>query len=288
MESSSSDKNNANDSTKSNNSNIITINRSTFTKLLVIGIASLMIASFFGGYNLGGGGKTVTILQTGSGNANSPSNLLQQPQQQALQPGIQPQQQPGQQQPPSAKIRSISINGAPVQGNANAPVTLVEFSDFQCPFCERFFSSTLPQIEQEYVDTGKVKLVYKQFPLDSLHPNAKVSALASECANEQGKFWPYHNTLFGNQTQWAEQSPTQVISTFKKYATDLGMNVASFNTCMDSKKYSSIIDKELEEGSTYGVSGTPTFYVGNEKSGYTQLIGAQPFSAFQQIIDGQQ
>jgi protein-disulfide isomerase len=91
--------------------------------------------------------------------------------------------------------------------------------------------------------------------------------------------------LFGNQTTWSNQNSTQVVSTFKKYAADFKLDAVSFKSCLDSKKYSSLVDKYSQEGSTYGVSGTPTFYVGNDKNGYTQLVGAQPISTFQQTID---
>ncbi|MDP9289166.1 MAG: DsbA family protein [Thermoproteota archaeon] len=261
--------------------NSITIKKATLTKFAVVGVAALMIASFFGGYNLGGSGKTVTIMQGG----NNPA---------ALPAGVQPLQIPSQQQQPAGaappiaapvKVSSIALDSAPTQGKADAPVTFVEFSDFQCPFCGSFYSQTLHQLLTTYVDTGKIKFVYKQFPLDNLHPNAREAALASECANGQGKFWPYHNALFGNQTTWSNQDATQVVSTFKKYSSDLKLDTASFNSCLDSKKYASIVDKDSQEGSTYGVSGTPTFYIGNDKTGYTQLVGAQPFATFQQTID---
>ena len=170
-------------------------------------------------------------------------------------------------------------------GRADAPLTLVEFADFQCPFCERFFSNTLPQIQKSYVDTGKLNLVYKHFPLADVHPNAREAANAAECANAQGKFWPYHNILFANQTQWAEQRASQVASTFKKYASDLGLNSVAFNSCLDSNKYPSTIDKDSQQASTYGVLGTPTFYIGNDKSGYTQILGTKPFPIFQLYID---
>ncbi len=90
----------------------------------------------------------------------------------------------------------VEIGDSPVKGDANAPITIVEFSDFQCPFCARFYTQTLGQIEREYIDTGKVKLVYKDFPLNSIHPNAQKAAEAARCAGEQNKFWEYHDKLF--------------------------------------------------------------------------------------------
>jgi protein-disulfide isomerase len=123
------------------------------------------------------------------------------------------------------------MDNAPTQGKPGAPVTFIEFSDFQCPFCGSFFTQTEPQLLKTYVDTGEVKLVYKQFPMDGLYPNAREAALASECANEQGKFWPYHNSLFGNQTTWVNQNSTQVANTFKNYASALKLDTTSFNSC---------------------------------------------------------
>lgn len=109
--------------------------------------------------------------------------------------------------------QKVTVNDGhlPVLGKKDAKVTIVEFSDFQCPFCKQFFSETLPQLKKEYIDTGKVKLFYRQFPLTSIHPNAQIAAEAAECANEQGKFWEYHDILFTNQASWVNlpQSTSQ-------------------------------------------------------------------------------
>jgi protein-disulfide isomerase len=251
-----------------NNNNIITIKRSTFTKIIAVGVAALMIASFFGGY---------TWRSTFYPNTISP----------IVQAGIQ--QQPGlaggvQQQPlPITKVASVNTDQAPMKGKADAPVTMVEFADFQCPFCSRFASDTLQQLVKTYVDTGKIKFVYKEFPLP-FHSNSQPAAMAAECANEQGKFWPYHDKLYATQTTWDSQNSNTVKNTFKQYAVSLGLNAASFNSCLDSSKYSDKIQKESGEGSQYGVSGTPTFYVGNQKAGYTQIVGAQPIPSFEQLI----
>ena len=234
--------------------NSITIKKTTLTKLAIVGVASLMIASFLVGYNMGGPGRV--IMPQGGALPAAP-----------------------------VKVSSIVLDGAPTQGKPDAPLTFVEFSDFQCPFCESFYSQTYEQILNNYVDTGKIKFVFKQFPMDSLHPNAREAALASECANEQGKFWSYHNALFGNQTTWANQNSTQVVNSLKKYGLDLKLDTVRFNSCLDSKKYADVLDKDSQEGSSYGVSGTPTFYIGNNKTGYTQVVGTQPFSIFQQTID---
>jgi protein-disulfide isomerase len=166
----------------------------------------------------------------------------------------------------------ILADDDPVKGDQNAPVTIVEFSDFQCPFCGRFWSQTLPQIKEDYIDTGKVKFVYRDFPL-SFHQYAQKASEAAECADEQGKFWEYHDKLFENQQFLDTES-------LKQYAADLGLDTEKFNSCIDTGKYSSEVRKDFQDGQTNGVSGTPTFFINGQK-----LVGAQPYSAFQQIID---
>jgi protein-disulfide isomerase len=125
--------------------------------------------------------------------------------------------------------------------------------------------------------------VYKEFPLE-FHPNAKPAAMAAECANEQGKFWKYHDKLYGDQNTWANQDPTTLKNTFKQYAVSLGLNTANFNACLDSAKYADKIQKESSEGLQNRVDGTPTFYIGNDKVGYTQILGSQPASSFEYLI----
>ena len=142
----------------------------------------------------------------------------------------------------------------------------------ECPFCARFYEQTLPQLTKEYIDTGKVKLVYRDFPL-SFHANAQKAAEASECAHEQGKFWEMHDKLFGSGVVGGT-------TTFKLYAKDLGLDQAKFDNCLDSGKYVNEISKDLQDGSKYGVSGTPGFFVNG-----VPLIGAQPFEAFRAIIE---
>lgn len=170
----------------------------------------------------------------------------------------------------------VSADDDPVKGDKDAPVTIIEFSDFQCPFCSRFFEQTLPQIKTNYIDTGKVKFVYRDFPLDSIHPQARPAALASECADEQGKFWEMHDLLFQKQDEWVSTGTPF----FKKYAKDLGLDSSKFNTCLDSKKYDDEIQSDLNDGANAGVQGTPAFFVNG-----ISLSGAQPYSAFQAAIE---
>ncbi len=178
-------------------------------------------------------------------------------------------------QPSAAPTVEVSADDDPVKGNKNAPVEIIEFSDFQCPFCARFYSDTLPQLEKEYIKTGKAKLVYRDFPLTSIHPYAQKAAEAAECADDQGKFWEMHNKIFDNQAAIG-------VIDLKKYADELGLDTAKFNSCLDSGKYASEVQKDLTDGQAAGVSGTPSFFVNGKK-----IVGAQPFSAFKQIIDAE-
>jgi len=176
---------------------------------------------------------------------------------------------------PSAPAIQLEIGDSPVKGDDDAPVTIIEFSDFQCPFCSRFYSQTLPQLEEEYVKTGKVKFVYKHFPLDNIHPQATPAALASECAKEQGKFWEYHDLVFNNQGSLGDAS-------YKQWAAELSLDSAKFDECYESQKYLDDVRSGLQEGSGAGIRGTPGFLLNG------QLIsGAQPFAVFQAAIEAE-
>jgi protein-disulfide isomerase len=165
----------------------------------------------------------------------------------------------------------VSADDDPSIGPADAPVTIIEFSDFQCPYCARFNADTLPQILSDYGD--RVRFVYRDFPLTSLHVNALKAAEASECANEQGAYWKYHDLLFQNQSALDDAS-------LKNYAASLGLDTATFNQCLDSDKYMSEIQKDYQDGVAAGVQGTPAFFING-----MPLSGAQPYSAFKTAID---
>jgi len=168
----------------------------------------------------------------------------------------------------------LDVGHLPVRGDENAPVTMVEFSDFECPFCEQFYQDTLGQIEKDYVDTGKVKIYYRHYPL-SFHPSAHKLAVASECANEQGKFWEMHDKIFDNQ-----QAGDFADDTIIGWAGDIGLNTDTFASCLSSDKYDDIINTDLTDGTTAGVDGTPSFFVDGER-----LVGAQPYASFKALID---
>ncbi len=162
----------------------------------------------------------------------------------------------------------------PVEGSADAKVTIVEFSDFQCPFCGRFYNDTLQQVRKDYIDTGKAKLVYRDFPL-SFHPEAQKAAEAGECADEQGRFRGMHDKIFENQQSMS-------LASYKQWAKDIGLKSAQFDQCLDSGKYASEIQKDFADGSAAGVSGTPSFFINGQR-----IVGAQPYSVFKQVIEAE-
>jgi len=172
---------------------------------------------------------------------------------------------------------SISSDDDPAKGSKNAKVVIVEFSDFQCPFCARFFEQTLPLIERDYIKTGKVQIVYRDFPL-SFHQYAQKAAEAAQCANEQGKFWEYHDLLFKKQNEWASAGEAR----FLDYAKALELDTNKFNSCLTTGKYGSEVKKDFQDGLQYGVQGTPTFFING-----IPIVGAQPYEAFKQVIDQQ-
>ncbi|MEK7595628.1 MAG: DsbA family protein [Patescibacteria group bacterium] len=172
-----------------------------------------------------------------------------------------------------------TIDDDPILGNKDAKVTIIEFSDFQCPFCKRLFDAAVVNIKKDYIDTGKARLVFRDFPL-SFHPNAEISAIAGECADEQGKFWNFHDMLFTKQDDWSPLPKDDAKSKFGEYAQSLGMNVGSFNNCVSSEKYKDEVQKDSNDGSASGVSGTPTLFI-NGKT----IVGAQPYETIKAAIE---
>jgi len=158
----------------------------------------------------------------------------------------------------------------PAQGPATAPVTIVEFSDFQCPFCQRV-TPTLKQIKETYGD--RVRIIWKDFPLTQIHPQAFGAAQAGNCAREQGKFWEYHDQLFANQAALQPEG-------LKTHAATAGLDVAAFSACLDSAKFEPRVQQALEAGAQLGVSSTPTSFINGR-----MVSGAQPYEAFAAVID---
>ncbi len=174
---------------------------------------------------------------------------------------------------PAADMVALADDDS-VKGDANAPVTIVEFVDYECPFCARFYAQTLGQIDTEYIQTGQVKLIVRDFPL-SFHARAQKAAEAAECAGEQGKYYEMHDQLF-------ENGMGHGVETFKQYAEELGLDNETFNECLDSGAMAEETAKDMQDGANAGVKGTPAFFIND------QLVsGAQPFAAFKQIIDAE-
>ncbi|HZA50995.1 MAG TPA: DsbA family protein, partial [Myxococcaceae bacterium] len=166
-------------------------------------------------------------------------------------------------------VKDIQITSSPVKGPKNAPVTIVAFSDFECPFCSRVVP-TLKEVEKQY--QGKVRVAFKHQPLP-MHPNAKLAAAASMAAHEQGKFWEYHDLLFANQRALDRAS-------LEKYAQDLKLDLKKFRTALDTNKYDAQITADSSEGMRVGANGTPTFFINGR-----QVVGAQPLESFKAVID---
>ncbi len=172
--------------------------------------------------------------------------------------------------PPPIYRASVSVSGAPIRGATGASVTIVEYSDFHCPYCRRV-QPTLSQIVARYGD--QVRLAYRHFPLDNLHPNARKASEAALCAGDQGKFWEYHDKLYA-------APPDATDGRLKALAEETGLNVAQFEECTSSRKHRTDVDRDVEQGFGLGVNSTPSFFINGR-----MLSGAQPYDAFAKIVD---
>lgn len=177
---------------------------------------------------------------------------------------------------PDELWKEVVSSFAAAKGAENAPVTMVEFTDYQCPFCARHFENSQPQIDKEYIDNGKLRYLIRDLPLP-IHPNAPAAAMAARCAGDQGKYWEMHDKLFEKQSEWSSGDAMEL---FSRYAQDLGLNSGNFSACVSSEKYKSAVDSDVALAQRVGASGTPAFLINGEL-----IIGAQPFTAFQQAIE---
>lgn len=182
----------------------------------------------------------------------------------------------------SARPVTMSAGDGPSLGSDAAPVTIVEFSDYQCPFCKKHVLNTMPSLKSSYIDTGKVRYVFQDFPLDNIHPYARKAAEAAHCAGDQGKFWQMHDALF-------QSLSTLTPDSLKDFARDLPLDMEVFTACLDDGKYAKKVDEDVAAGSAIGVTGTPKFFIGKKKPDGTMVAtvvkGAQPIEAFSQVID---
>ncbi|MBP1701973.1 MAG: oxidoreductase family protein [Chloroflexi bacterium] len=165
----------------------------------------------------------------------------------------------------------VTVDDDPTLGSANAPITVIEFSDFQCPYCQKWEQEVYGQLLQDYGD--KIRFVYRDFPLTSIHPQAQPAAEAAECANEQGAFWKYHDKLFGMESPLGAD-------TYVKYASELGLDMTKFQQCLTDHRYQAEVTADLEYATNLGINSTPTFFING-----IPVVGAQPYSVFKYVID---
>jgi protein-disulfide isomerase len=184
---------------------------------------------------------------------------------------------------PNVENAVIELGSNPVEGDNSAPLTLVEFTDYQCPYCARHLSQTHPKLEEEYVQTGKIRFVSMDLPLENIHKLAFKAAEAAHCAEEQDKFWEMRERLFTNQ---------KALQPWNSHAEAVGLDVGAFEACLESDKYKEAVQKDAAEARKIGVTGTPGFVVAKTDpnnparvTGIVFLNGAKPFSAFQAEID---
>ena len=183
-----------------------------------------------------------------------------------------------------AKKQPLSVfidNASPVLGNPNAPITVVEFGDYQCTFCSKFFHETENSIVTNYVKTGKVKILFKDFVI--LGQDSINAANAAHCANDQKLFWEYHSMLYNNwageDTGWAD------LAHLHEFANTLGLDMDVFSTCMSDLKWNELVNLSRIDGQKLGVSGTPTFFVIDQNNDVIKIVGAQHYDVFKQIFD---
>lgn len=182
----------------------------------------------------------------------------------------------GDKAPPDISVNAVGRT----LGNASAPVTIIEYADFQCPYCKRAAANIEPQIERDFIEPGKASLEFRHFPIvDRNDPGREshLAAYAAECANEQGKFWEYYQVLFANQK--AENAGDFTKPKLEGFAKDLGLNEEQFNSCLESEKYSQVVEQMKKEGEAQGVTGTPTFFINGVK------LQAADYSSFKRAIE---
>lgn len=239
-------------------------------KIMVVLVLGLVVSGFFLGYFYGQlkalkGGSAVLGTGAENGGAQAPT---------AQAPTAQAPQQPTE---VSDDIwNQITTGGAAQMGDEGASVVMVEFTDFQCPFCARHYEQTESQIREKYIDTGKLRWVLRDLPL-AFHASANDAAQAARCAGDQGKYWEMHDKLFEMQDDWSNGDPKDK---FVSYAEELGLDSGRVESCLTSEKYKQAVADDLALAQKAGASGTPTFFINGKI-----LVGAQPFSAFEAVIE---
>lgn len=175
------------------------------------------------------------------------------------------------------QIAKIETGGAAVKGEKDTPITIVEFSEYQCPFCGRYVEETYPQILEEYGD--QTYYIFHDYPLQ-FHQHAQTMAEIARCAGDQGQYWEMHDLIFENQEAWSNKENLQ--TDIDTYASQLGLDKEAFDNCLDSGKYTQTVKDDLQLGTEVGVQGTPTFFINGQK-----IVGALPFADFQAVIEAE-
>jgi protein-disulfide isomerase len=179
-------------------------------------------------------------------------------------------------------LSSLTSAGSPLRGDPTAPVTIVEFGDFQCPNCARFARNTEPQLEKEYFDTGRANMVFKHVPIRG--PDSITASIAAQCAGDQGKFWEFYDLLYENQQ--AENSGWASAASMKEFASEIGLDRTEFDSCLDNKNYETFVENDFAFAREIGVSGTPSFVIVKSDGSEPEVIlGAQPFSSFKAVLE---
>lgn len=173
--------------------------------------------------------------------------------------------------------KDVLKNPSAQQGNKNAKVTMVEYTDYQCPFCSRYYTDTYGQVKKNFVDTNKVNYIVRDLPL-SFHPNSHIAAEAALCAGDQKKYWEMHDQLFGKQAEWSDLSDPK--SKFEDYAKTIGINSGNFLKCLTDGKFKKDVDDDIALAAKVGANGTPTFIINGKL-----LVGAQPYAEFEKAIN---
>jgi protein-disulfide isomerase len=189
------------------------------------------------------------------------------------------------QQSGPAKITAATFmeNGSPILGDPNAPITLIEFGDYQCYFCNQFFHNTEDELFKDYVETGKVKVIFKDYTI--IGPDSITAAHASHCADEQGQFWKYHDTLYNNWN--GENNGWASSENLLRFASDIGLDTDQFSQCMIDSKHTPIIVNSNQDAKDLGLTGTPAFFVIGSDNKVTKIGGAQPYDVFERIFNSE-
>ncbi len=183
--------------------------------------------------------------------------------------------------PPKITMETFLANGSPMLGNPNAPVTLVEFGDYQCKFCNVFFHSTEDDILKNYVETGRVKMIFKDYNI--IGPDSISASHGAHCANDQGLFWEYHDILYSNWT--GENNGWASSENLVKFAQEINLDMDEWSECITNRSHSQTILASNEDAKTLGITGTPAFFVIGPDGKFTRIFGAQPFEVFANIFE---